>query len=1060
MSEDQPNDRRDDLREFILPRFSLDRRVTVLVILMTAMVVGIIATLGIPLELIPRGYDDPSLGVRVLWNQAPAQEILDKVTLPLEEELSTVPGLQDIFSNAQTGFGSCFLRFKVGTDMDVAYREVRDRIERAKARMPDDVDRILIQKQDDNAIPVAFVGLAIDDSVTDSYDLIQNEILLPLERIDGVANVDTRGLQEREIMIELDRDRVAAAGLNIWQLSQELSNDNFSLSSGHVFTGEKKLLLRSVAKYRDVEALENRMIGPSVRLKDIADVTYDVPEALFRVRVNSEAAVMVLVFKEGDANAIEVSEKVLSVVDELKENPRLSLFEIDAFFDQGSTIKESLMVLLNSGKIGGIFAGLVLFFFLRRHRLTLIVTLSIPLSLLIGLTAMYFFGETLNILTLLGLMISVGLLVDNSVVVAENIYRLHREGLDRRDACIRGAGEISLAIIMATLTTVIVFLPVSLVEGQGQFFLLRLALPITVSLVASLFVALIFIPLSVYMTLPANAAAAAKKPHPVGEFTRSLMQRAYEATFERLNSAYTRMLGFFLRRRMDLVMGLLVVCALTGIPMQVVKVVDVQEEERSQFDISVVFPQSTTLEEAEEYFDQVEEILDENQEDLDLDGYLFFHVATNGNLQGWLNKPQKTDQSPREIIEKVVALLPERGGTKIYTGQESETEEETRTVHMLTLQGEDAGQLEDLAGELEDVFASLPGVLGVKRSGEVEAEELALVVDRDRSQALGINPEVVAGVVSSTLRGQPLPKFYQDGREIPVRVRFKEEDRETLAQLYDFQVPTGSGGGVSLASVTQTERLEAPKRIFRRNKQMSRTITLELEEGQEDDARASIVALSTQIDLPEGVRFGSASRGRSQNDDLKSMQFAATLSVAFIYLLMGFLFESFILPLSIVTTIPLAILGVYWIHYLTGFDLDFLGFVGIVLLIGVVVNNGIVLVDYVNRLRAEGMKRTDAVLLAANRRFRPIMMTALTTISGMVPLTLSGTTSIGLSYTSFGLTLIGGMTSATFLTLLVVPITYTLFDDLRWSVTAVLHRALGKTPPSSGAPSEGVEAAA
>ena len=628
------------------------------------------------------------------------------------------------------------------------------------------------------------------------------------------------------------------------------------------------------------------------------------------------------------------------------------------------------------------------------------------------------------------------------MVVAENIFRLHKEGMSRRDACIRGAGEISLAVIMATLTTVIVFLPVSLVEGQGQFFLMRLALPITVSLVASLFVALIFIPLSVYATLPKSGDV--KEPNRFGEFTRKLMHRGYDATFERLNHSYTKMLAFFLERRMDLIMTLLVVCALTWIPMQAVKVVEVQEEERSQFDIGVVFPQSTTLEEAEEYFDQVEEILDQNQEALDLDGYLFFHLATNGNLQGWLNKPQKTDLTPREVIDKVVDLLPEKAGMKIYTGQESDDEKETRSVHMLTLQGEDAGQLEDLATELEEVFAALPGVLGIKSSGEVEAEELALVVDRDRSQALGINPEVVAGVVSSTLRGQPLPKFYRDGREIPVRVRFKEEDRETLAQLFDFQVPTGGGDGVSLSAVTQAQRLEAPKRISRRNKQMSRTITMELEDGKEDDAKASITALAGNIDLPEGVRFGNASRGRSQNDDLKSMQFAATLSVAFIYLLMGFLFESFILPLSIVTTIPLAILGVYWIHYATGYDLDFLGFVGIVLLIGVVVNNGIVLVDYVNRLRAEGMARTQAVLLAAQRRFRPIMMTALTTISGMVPLTLSGTTSIGLSYTSFGLTLIGGMTSATFLTLLVVPVTYTLFDDLRTNLTAVLRRALGK----------------
>jgi HAE1 family hydrophobic/amphiphilic exporter-1 len=319
---------------------------------------------------------------------------------------------------------------------------------------------------------------------------------------------------------------------------------------------------------------------------------------------------------------------------------------------------------------------------------------------------------------------------------------------------------------------------------------------------------------------------------------------------------------------------------------------------------------------------------------------------------------------------------------------------------------------------------------------------MALRIDRERTQRLDLNPEAVAGVVRYSLGGRSLPKFYRDGREIPVRVRFREEDRESLRQLQDFGVMTGSGEVVSLQAVTRAERLDAPQRIFRRNRRVARTITLELEEGREEEARDAIRAEEDRIDLPEGVRFGTARRGPSAREsENQAMFFAMGLSVIFIYLLMGFLFESFILPLSIVTSIPLAAIGVYWIHYLAGYDLDGLGLVGIVLLIGVVVNNGIVLVDYVNRLRAEGHPRSEALRLAADRRFRPIMMTALTTIGGMVPLALAGTTSIGLSYTSFGLTLIGGMTSATLLTLLVVPVAYTLFDDLGRTLGSVLRRS-------------------
>lgn len=1038
--------------EHLLPRFSLNRRITVLVMIATVLVVGIIAALGIPLELVPRGFDEPSLQVQVSWQDAPAQEVLDKVVLILEEELSTVPGLQNLYSFSTSGFGRCYLSFKLGSDMNVTYREVRDRVERAKARLPEDVDRVLIRKHTEGSIPLFMIGLTMDPDATDVYNLIQNEIVLRLQRIDGVADVTVRGLEEHEVLIELDREKTDAAGLNIYELGLELDGDNFTLASGHVNASDKKLLLRSVARYADLEELRNRPVAPNVRLRDVATVTYDLPERDFRVRAMSRPAFMLVVLKEGEANPMEVSRAVVAEVEKMKESARLEPIGMEVFFNQGDTILESLGILFSSGKIGGIFAALVLFFFLRRFRMTLIITLSIPLSLLMGLVAMYFFGETLNIITLLGLMISVGLLVDNSVVVAENIFRLHRNGLSRRRACIEGAGEISLAIVMATLTTIIVFLPVSLVEGIGQFFLLRLAIPITVSLAASLLVALVFVPLAVYLTLPSGFA-----PHhesrlhrvttKVQDTIHAALRRAYEATFERLNHGYNRLLGFFLHRRIDLVAAIFLVALVSKIPGEEVKFVPVQEEERSGFEVDIILAQTTTLEEAEEYFLDIEKVLEEHQDALDLDGYFIVHEKTWGEVHGWLKNPRTTEDTPRELTEAFLEVLPERAGSKVYTGQESDDEDEDKNLHMVVLRGEDATQLEQLADQLEEVFTGVEGVLGVKKSGDVPAAELGLRVDRDRAQRLGINPEVVAGVVRSSLGGRALPKLYRDGREIPVRVRYQEKDRESLNELYDFRVPTAGGEVVSLASVTEPERLESAKRIWRRNKQTTRAITLELEEEGAEETRERLKKLTEGIDLPEGVSFVAPRRGGGVDEDVEALVYAALLSIVFIYLLMGFLFESFLLPLSIVPTIPLAVLGVYWTHFLMGYDLDPLGFVGMVILIGVVVNNGIVLIDYINRLRAQGEERRRAVLDAADRRFRPIMMTALTTICGMVPLTLASRTSIGLSYKSFGLTLIGGMTTATLLTLLVVPVAYTLLDDARAALTRLLERSSKPSSP-------------
>lgn len=1031
--------------EHRLPRFSLSRRITVLVMLVTIIVLGTVATIGIPLELIPSGLEHPSLGVVVPWRDAPAQETLDKIVRPLEEELSTVAGIDDMFSNARTGRGWVWLNFKYGTDLDVAYREVRDRVERARPRLPEDVDRIYIRKDDASGIPIFFIGLAIDPAVVDVYNLVQDEIVLPLSRIDGVASVDPQGLMEKEILIELDRDKTAAAGLNIYELAQELGTDNFTLSSGNVRQGASKLQLRSIARYDSLEQLENRLVSERTRLKDIATVRYAMPEQKFRVRAMSRPAVALAVLKEGDANTLEVAEAVNAVVEELRRNPRLEVVEIAELFDQGDVIKESLGTLLNSGRVGGIIALMVLFFFLRRFRMTLIVTLSIPLSIIIALTVMFFAGESLNIITLLALMISVGLLVDNSVVVAENIFRLHRDGLSRREACIKGAGEIALAIVMATLTTIAVFLPVSLVEGQGQFFLLRLSIPISVALLGSLLVALIFIPLSVYLTLPSRKKEEAT-PHPVANW----LKRAYDLTFGWLNHLYTHVLAFFLRRRLDLLVVVLFLTMVTGaVAVQEVQVVDAQEEDRGGFMINVRLPNNTTLEEAEEFFLAGEKAIEAHAEELDLDGWFLFHRATFGELQGWFKNPRTNEVTPREATQKILEALPEKAGVRLFTGNEDQTDDKKNlALHAFVLEGDDAAKLDQVAEDLEDLFSSIDGVIGVKQVEDQSPSELALVLDRERAQAQGINPAVVSAVVGYALRGQSLRRYNYGGKEIPVTVRFREEDRDSLDELADFQVPGADGSPVALSALTEPRYLASASRISRTNKKTSRNITLELEEGREEEARMRLIGAASRIDLPEGIAFARGNTRAGMSDDMKSMLFAALISVVFIYLLMGFLFESIVLPLSILFTIPLASFGVYWAHFIAGLDIDFLGFIGLVLLVGVVVNNGIVLIDYVNRLRKEGFARTEAVTLAAERRFRPIMMTALTTIGGMIPLTLGGSSSIGLSYKSFGLTLIGGLTSATLLTLLVVPVLYTVIDDVRESVLAVVRRSLrGKSLP-------------
>ncbi len=514
------------------------------------------------------------------------------------------------------------------------------------------------------------------------------------------------------------------------------------------------------------------------------------------------------------------------------------------------------------------------------------------------------------------------------------------------------------------------------------------------------------------------------------------------------------MLAVFLRRRLDLILVLVAVFAVSaGLVFKKVEFVEAQEEERGGFELQVTLPQNTTLQEAEEYFLAGEKVIEDLAEELDMDGWFIFHRQTFGSYQGWFRSPRTNDVSPREATKRVMDSLPEKAGVKVQTTEDNQADQlQNKNVYTVMIEGEESEILERVAEDLELVFTRVPGVLGTKKVADDSPSEMALVLDRERMQAQNINPMVVSAVVGYALRGQGLPRFHWGGKEIPVTVRFKEEDRDSLDELADFAVPTQDGAMVPLSSLSEPRYLSSATRIFRKNKRTSREITMELEEGKEDKTRETLAALVSAIDLPEGVTFGSNGGREGLSEDLQGMLFAGIVSILFIYLLMGFLFESFILPLSIILTIPLASLGVYWSHFLFGLNIDFLGAVGLILLVGVVVNNGIVLVDYVTRLRHRGYERSEALLLAAERRFRPIMMTALTTIGGLVPLTVQGASSIGLSYRSFGLTLIGGLTTATLLTLLVIPVFYTLFDDARRVTATALKRAMGRDQAKSIAP--------
>ncbi len=1015
---------------------ALTRPVMVSMLLVTVLVLGAVALVRIPLELIPSGFSPPFMSVQVPYDNATAQDVEDKITKPLEQALASTPGLSEITAVSTSSRARITLVFEGDTDMDVAYREVRDRVARVRPELPSDVQKVRIRKESGSGLPVAFYGINWDEGIDAPQDLIERYVVRRLERIDGVGMVDTWGGEDRQVRIEVDRERADAAGINIFQLVQKLGTTNFSLASGTVRDGPERYLVRSMAEYRDLDEIRNLVVGAGdVRLGDIAEVVYERPEEERHDRYNGRPSMVLFVVKESQANTVEVTDRIREAMEEAAADPALRGFSIRPIFLQGDTIRYSLQQVVDSGLQGGILAFLVLLLFLRRFRLTILIALSIPLSLFLSLPVMYFTGQTINIVSLIGLMICVGLVVDNSVVVAENVNRYRRRGLGPFAAALQGASEVGLAITLATMTTMIVFLPAALMSsGPTQFFMVRMVTPVCVSLLASLFVALVLIPL---------ASAYLLRDGPVGGVRRgvlgridrgikALLERGYAATFERWNRAYERLLRASLRRRIDVVLVSLLALASTWIPFRAVPVVSEGSFGSRRVNVFYSMPSHTTLDEADAFFRRIEALLEEHKEAYNLSGYYVGFDTSFGRVQMFLEPPRPDDPPFNEVAKELVELLPERPGWQKHS-QFGESDGAKDESFVVALYGDEHAAVQAAKEDLERALVRIPGVLGLENRGEDDRrrDELELRIDRDLATRLGVSPNLVANTVASALRGGTLPRFTLDGKETDVIVRYQDDDREQVDALLRFEVPTAGGTAVPLSVLARKEVRKGEARLVRNDKRVAALIRLELDPEDREGAMERVRAFLARWRLPEGVTFDADHVLRERLDTQRDLAGAMALGTAFIFLLMAFLFESFVLPLSVMPSIPLSFVGVWWFLYATGERIDALAGIGIILLLGVVVNNAIVLIDFVNAARRAGLARDEAIVAAGRLRFRPILMTALTTVGGMIPLAFSEPTGEGIPYNAFGKALVGGMVTSTILTLVVVPVAYTYMDDLR-----------------------------
>ena len=1036
-------------RSSLLTRISVNRPVTISVCLAALLVMGAVAYSRIAVKMMPVGFEPPFmwLSVRYPGSSATPQEVEQQITRPLEERLRTIKGIEQIRTYTDSRGVGAPLRFQQDADMTLAYNQLRDQLDRLKPELPEEVrDRVFVWKHNDEGWHVMWVGVALDSTIVDVYRYLETHVQRPLERIDGVARVELWGADPKEVMIEVDREQMMARGVEIYDMVRSLQNDNFALRSGYVNEGTKKFYVRSLARYRNLEEIGNIPVDSGrggVRLREVADVVYDIPARSWYQSIDGQPASSVGVKAESGADIATVCDRISETLTRIEDASATNgKLRFNVFFNQGELIRASVANLTNTGLWGGLFAALVLLFFLRVIRMTAIITLSIPLCAMMTLTALYFYGWSLNLLTMMGLMVGVGMVVDNAVVILENIYRRREKGEAPKPAAVSGASEVGMAITMATLTTVVVFLPLMLMTGNVgmTFFLSRMGVPVIVMLVGSLFVALLIIPLA-----SVRFGGARVKPD--------------SKSIGWARTRYGRVLKWALSHRRDAILILLAVFATISIPAGKIKRSDASRGNINDIDINIRTPRDFTTYETYELMNEVQEFLDSRREAygirtirawfrktrgnfeifLDSDPNAAWWYVAYRNLRAGLGVPVDNTMERADVIEDLKKNMPKYVGVRI--GVESRARSSGDPSVSVYLFGEDTETLAGLVTEVERRLRTIPSVVNVDSDLERATDEAQVRIDRERARRYGISPQVVARTLAFTMQGVSLPRFHSGEREVETRLYLEEADRQTLHHLKSFMFRSASGEEIPLSELASFKVTTGRGRIRREDGKTRLAVRAFATKDDLKGLYAEIDRAMSGFEMPRGYSWNKGERfARFRESDNETI-FAVVMAVTCVFLLMGVLFESVVLPFSVLFAIPFSFLGVYWTLYLTGTPMDMMANIGMIVLIGVVVNNAIVLVDMINRMRLEGLNRTEAILEAGHNRFRPILMTTFTTVFGLLPMALGNSNLIGIPYAPLGRTLMGGLLVSTLLTLLLVPMCYTLLDDLRTFLKRIVRAA-------------------
>jgi HAE1 family hydrophobic/amphiphilic exporter-1 len=1002
----------------------------------TSMVFLIIITLGVmgfrylPVDLLPP-IEYPQLTVAVNYDNVGPEEMENIITERIENALAGVPGVERVRSRSDEGSSRVTLEFAQGVNIDAAANDVRAALDRVRGSLPPEADPPRIWKFDPNNFPIVIIGANSDKNLADLTLLLEREITQRFEQINGVGSIDIWGGINREVKVDIKRDRLIASGLSTQQVQQAIARENTNLPGGNVNNGTQRLYIRTLGEYENIEQIANTVIttidGKPIRVKDVADVTFGYEDLDRLVTIDDKPMVRFGIRKQTGANTVAVAEDIRQEVERVNaERNDLNLF---VTVDQSTFIQDSIDNVQTSAIWGALLAVLVLYVFFRNGSSTFIIAVAIPISIIATFALLYFSDLTLNQMSFGGLALGVGLIVDNAIVVLENIIRMREEeGEDLETSSLIGTKQVAGAIIASTLTTSVIFLPVVFMQTVSGLLFKQLALVVVFALMCSLLVALTLVPMlsSRFLTVKKRSEGGKK-----GRF---------QLFFEKLESKYSAFLTTALKHRTSVfgITAILIVGSFFLIPAIPVELAP--QTDADEIDVDLEMADGTNIAVQNLYLKELKEIVVAN---LPMDDVKNFTTEVrDGRAEVEIamvpasERSKSTSDIAEDIRKAVEGKIP---GADIRVSAQSGLWILRRIFGggggneavQMQLRGYDIERSYELAQEIVLKMQEVPGITGARVGRSEGRPEQRVLFDREKIADLGLSVNEVANVIQTNIGGSRAGMYRDGGDEYPITVRLRPEDRLSALDLDNVSIRTPDGRVLPVSSVIKKDNGRGPTEISRINGQRVTDITANLEPGIAlGDAVERLQGELSSINLPDGYTLVFSGEYEEQQKAAADFRLSIIMALILIYMVMAGQFERFLDPLVVMFSVPLAIIGVVPTLMITGTTLNIQSLMGMIMLIGIVVNNAIVLVDYINLMRREkGLNVMEAVIESGRLRLRPILMTTLTTILGLLPL------SFGLGagaeiQASLARVVIGGLTASTLVTLVFIPVVYISADKL------------------------------